>query len=491
MPKPMIRLRLALVPLLATLLAVPLGRAQTAPGAELTVEECIRRALTRGFDLEIQRYGPQIAQDGIVVAEDAFSPTLTATTSRTLARSDGSAGVGTKTESSSTRVGVSQRLITGATVSASTRVDRSDSNPALSSLNPAYNADLSVSVRQPLLAGFGPSINRAAINRATLGLQRAQLDYRARALDIIQSTENAFYNLSFAREQLEVRRSSLALAQRLYDEAQTRKLTGVATELDVLQAEVGVANARRNVLLAEQSVRDRADLLLALIGQFELDTPLGPTRLGELETAVPVYSSSLAAAKQNQPDYLSAQAALEQAKLDLEVAKDNTKPSLSVGGAVGVDGRNRSGGNAVSDALDRENASWQLDLSLSYPWGQKGDRARYRQSLAQITQQTLRLRQLEQAIEVDVRSAVRAVATNLESVKIASLASQLSEKQYELEKARFDAGLSTSRRVLEAQTDLETARVSELQSRVNLRTALAALHRIEGSSLQRFGIELP
>lgn len=490
MPKPMFRLRLALLPL-AALMSAPLARAQAPAAAELTVEECIRRALTKGFDLEIQRYGPQIAQDGIIVAEDVFSPTLTASTSRSLFRSDGSAGVGTKNEATDARVGISQRLASGATVSATTRLDRSDSNPALSSLNPAYNADLSVSVRQPLLAGFGTTINRAAINRANLGLERAQLDYRARALDIIQGTENAFYNLSFAREQLEVRKSSLALAQRLYDEAQTRKTTGVATELDVLQAEVGVANARRNVLLAEQAVRDRADQLLALIGQFELDSTLGPTRLGEIETAVPVYASSLEAAKQNQPDYLSARAALEQAKLDLQVAKDNTKPSLSVGGAVGLDGRNRTSGTALSDALDRESASWQLDLSLSYPWGQKGDRARYRQTLAQVTQQTLRLRQLEQAIEVDVRSAVRAVATNLESVKIASLASQLSVKQYELEKARFDAGLSTSRRVLEAQTDLETARVSELQSRVNLRTALASLHRIEGSSLQRFGLELP
>jgi outer membrane protein TolC len=76
-------------------------------------------------------------------------------------------------------------------------------------------------------------------------------------------------------------------------------------------------------------------------------------------------------------------------------------------------------------------------------------------------------------------------------VKIAAQARELSTKQYELEKAKFDAGLSTSRRVLEAQNDLETARVNELQSRVSLRTSLAALHRIEGSSLQRYGVALP
>ena len=122
------------------------------------------------------------------------------------------------------------------------------------------------------------------------------------------------------------------------------------------------------------------------------------------------------------------------------------------------------------------------------PWGFRGDKAGYRQSLATLNREEARLHQIEQSIEVQVRSAVRSVETNLESVKIAS---ELSQKQYELEKARFDAGLSTSRRVLEAQNDLETNRVNELQARVTLHSAIAALHRIEGSSLQRYSVNLP
>ena len=117
-------------------------------------------------------------------------------------------------------------------------------------------------------------------------------------------------------------------------------------------------------------------------------------------------------------------------------------------------------------------------------------KARYRQSVATLNREQTRLRQIEQGIEVQVRSAVRSVETNVESVKIASLASSLSEKQYELEKARFDAGLSTSRRVLEAQDDLETNRVAELQAKVALQNAVTTLHRVEGSSLQRYAAVL-
>ena len=91
---------------------------------------------------------------------------------------------------------------------------------------------------------------------------------------------------------------------------------------------------------------------------------------------------------------------------------------------------------------------------------------------------------------MQARSSVRAVATSREAVRVATLASGLSEKQYELEKARFDAGLSTARRVLDAQTDLDNARVNELSSQVDLLAALAQLRRLEGRSLDAYNAEL-
>ena len=44
--------------------------------------------------------------------------------------------------------------------------------------------------------------------------------------------------------------------------------------------------------------------------------------------------------------------------------------------------------------------------------------------------------------------------------------------------------------VLQSQTDLETARVTDLQARVNLRIAVANLHQLDGTSITRFHIAL-
>jgi outer membrane protein len=466
------------------------GPAAKTTTPELTLEQCIARALQKNFTLEVERYNPQIAKDAIDVAKAGYEPTVEASGFHGRS-STGASGSTSSATTSELRAGVSQRLYTGTTVRATSQIDRSKNNPALFSPNPAYDADLTLEIRQSLLSGFGTAVNRAGINRAKIGLTVANLDFKAQALDVIRDTEDAYYNLAFAREQLTVRNLSLELATRLFEEAKTRRDTGVSTNLDVLQAEVGVANARRNVLLAEQQTKDSQDALLALIGQFELDSDVGTVHFKEFDGTLPVFASSYLMAKQNQPDFLASQAVIDQLKLDVLVAKDAKKPDLTVGGAVGLNGSRGTANDALGDALDRQNNSWQVDFAFSYPWGQVSERARYRQSQSTLTREQTRLRQIEQNIEVNVRSAVRSVETNHEGVKIAALASGLSQKQYELEKARFDAGLSTSYRVLQAQNDLDTARVNELEAKVALHTAITALHRIEGSSLQRYGVMLP
>ena len=145
----------------------------------------------------------------------------------------------------------------------------------------------------------------------------------------------------------------------------------------------------------------------------------------------------------------------------------------------------------VNATAERDNNSWEVDLTVSYPWGRISDKARYRQSLGVLNQQRLTVRQLEQNILVQVRSAVRAVETNSEKVKIVALAAEFSARQYDLENARFSAGLATSRDVLQTQSDWQNARVAELQARITLQNSISALHRLEGSSLERYHITVP
>ncbi|MCF7689067.1 MAG: TolC family protein [Cephaloticoccus sp.] len=484
-------LRTTFVLALASIL--PLCAAEPAPSGpaqQLTLRECIARALDKNFSLKIQGLDSANALEALTVSQSDFDPSFTLSTTKSVNQADQASTtlVGTKSDSLDTRIGVTQKVSSGATVNLSSSLARNSTNNTFATLNPAYNADVSLSISQPLLKNAGSAVNRAAIDKAEIGVTIANLKYKGQVLQLVRDTESAYYNLVFAREQLKVRVSSLELAQKLYEENKTRKNTGVATDLDVLQAEVGVETSRRGVILAQQSVRDAEDGLLNLIGQFEFNTNLGEVSLPAVDNPTPNFGVSLQMARDTQPDYVAATNSLKQLEIDVATAKRNRMPALDLGGAVGYNARDNSAGGALDRLPNGDGYSWQVDLSLKMPWGRRLDKARYQTALNSYQRQQTSVRQMEQNLEVLVRSAVRSVETNLASVAISRKATGLSEKQYELEKARFDAGLSTSRRVLEAQDDLETARVAELQARVNLRTAMAELQRLDGSSLGYYNI---
>ena len=482
-------LSLALLTALQAQTPAPSSTPSVPTTRPLTLDDAVALALDKNFDLKIQRLTTDSAADTLIIADALYDPALNVSVTKSYSQSTD--GV-TSQSGLDTRIGASQRVITGGTISASGALDRTRSRPILNSsiFNPVYNSDVTLSVRQPLLKNAGIAANRAAIDRARLGITRANFDLKDSVLATIRNVESAYYSLAYARAQLDVRRFSLEVAEKLVSENRTRVSVGASIDLDVLQAEVGVANARRALLQAEQTARNAEDNLVALINPFEFAVAPGPLVLSEPEPVNVSFDRSYKLARDQAPGLASSQLAVEQYKLDVLAAKRDRLPTLDVGAALGYNTRKSSAGEATADVWGSDGYNWQVDATLSLPWGLRAERARYRQTLTTLNREQLRLQQVDQDLLIDVRAAIRAVEINDESVRIATLATQLSEEQYNAEKARFDNGLSTFRRVQESKEDLDNARISELQAKVTLRNALADLSRLETTSLARYRINL-
>jgi outer membrane protein len=463
-------------------------------GPVLTLNDVLHRALANNFDVQIQRFAVDNAGEQLAISQAEFDPALRISTSRSesqqaAATSSLDGAPGPSSTRFDTRAGVNMQVSTGATVDLSTQLLRSGTNSTFSLLNPAYSADATLSVTQPLLRGAGSKVTLANVQRSRIGIERANLDYRARVLDVLRDTEIAYYRLVYGREQLNVRRLGLEAAQKLLEENKAKREAGVVTDLDVLNAEVGVANQQIFVMLAEQQLRDREDALRAIIGQFELDAPLGAAAFADPPAVTLDSTVTYERAKESQPEYLAELALIEQLQIDVGTTRNATKPQVDLSGAVGINADEASMGDAVDRLPDADSYAWQVNLSVTYPWGGKADKARHRTAQNNLNREMMRLRQIEQNILVQARAAVRNVQTGIETVRASRLATELSVQQYELEKARFDAGLSTSRRVLDAQRDLDQARLTDLDNRVALQEAIAALNRLEGRTLEVHGIE--
>lgn len=475
------------------------------PEKPFTLEDAIALALKKNFDLQIQGYTVENAKEQVVIQQAAFDPTLTANVTRSLnqqasvtSRLDDLQGVireGPRNDNTTMRVGATLPRIpqTNGTLSVSTNISRAATNSTNALVNPSFGHGVSANLNQPLLRDAGRRAATAALDRAKLGLNIAAINYKSRVLSVISDTENAYYNLVAFRETLRIRQLTLEYNQRFLEENQARRSTGVATDLDVLSADVQVANARRGVIQAEQSVREAEDRLLNLINVPNFEVRVGPVAFDDYNAGAPNFAQSYKLAREYYPDTLSATEQIKQLEIDLETARRNQLPDLDLLASLGYTARTTNAGyeQAIANLPNDHGNNWSIGLNYSMPWGRHADKARYRVAQSNLNSQKMRLDQLEQSLMVSVRTSVRAVETNLAAVEIASKATELAVRQYEQQKARFDAGLSTSRLVLLAQDDLENARFQELSARLALRRAVAELNRLEGSSIQRFGVQLP
>ena len=307
---------------------------------------------------------------------------------------------------------------------------------------------------------------------------------------MINNVETAYYNLIFARQQYEDGLISLNLAKELYNQNVIKRNTGVLTNLDVLQAETGVATAESQLVGFKQTVLNNEDTLLQALGEREFKVRVGPTALPPLPDTNVSFDFSYKLARDNGPTLAIIQATIEQYQLQALRAKRNNLPQLNANGGLGYASADPTFSDANSHLWNGPGYNWQAGVTLSFPWGMRSNRALYRQAMDSVYSGQATFDQTDQTLVVNVRAAVRAVQSNVEGLVAATKAATLAEKQYELELAEFKVGLVTSYDVLLTQNQLEAAKVAEIQARVNLYNALANLHMLEGTSLQTYRVNM-
>ena len=458
----------------------------------VTLQGCVASALGRNFTVRIQQFTIEQSVDAVVVQEALFEPTFGFDANKQVsqtANNNSALGVVPYTNLETATFSLNDTLETGGTVAANYTLQRVDYQPAFEAPNPAFTSGVSLTVVQPLLQGAGVDYSRAAIQSARIGVRISKLNFKSAVLTMILNVENTYYNLLFQREQYKVQEEELKQAQQLLNENTIRRQTGTQTDLDVMNAQAGVASAQNLLILDDQAVHNSEDNLQQLLGDRQFNSAVGTIDfpfVGEPEVS---FARSYKLAREDGPNLAVAQATIEQFKLAALRAKRNMLPQLNVNGGLGYNSFAPTAGQSFTGNWNGYN--WTAGVTVSVPWGLRAGRANYHEALSQVHSQEVSYDQTDQTLIVAVRGAIRGVQTNVASVRSSAENTKFAQKAYELTKAQFDAGLATSYLVLQSQNTLETARVSELQAKVNLLSSIANLRFLEGSSLQLYRINLP
>ena len=177
--------------------------------------------------------------------------------------------------------------------------------------------------------------------------------------------------------------------------------------------------------------------------------------------------------------------------MKLIFAENQAWPQVDLKGSYNMNGLDDRPRSSWNDAWMRDYETWSVGVELRIPLG--GDKKA--RSELEATKQRKRQALLElKAVEVSLANAVDTAVQAVRSMKqqtghFAGIA-QMTRQLMEAEIARFEAGKSNSRLLLEREENLNKAREAYVESLVKYRRALYQLEMAEGTLLVNQGIEV-
>ncbi len=293
---------------------------------------------------------------------------------------------------------------------------------------------------------------------------------------IIRQVAGLYLNAQAAAARADAAQSRVATAEELLRLARERRAAGVATGVDVLRADVQLANESQRLLEARNQTQQALLQLARSIGlrpgtPIELADPLAfqPADTSALEAAL---AGSLSA----RADYRSLAAQREALASQQKAVQARYLPKVSVGGDYG--GNGRSFGELRGTGSLRGGVSFTL-----FDRDRKGEQMELESRLRRLDYQ---LTDMRLAIEQEVRAAMLDLDSAAEQVAVAGRGRELAQKELELTRDRFQSGVANNVEIVSAQDGLARAMENYILAVSRHSDAKIALARALGATEQTY-----
>ncbi len=478
-------------PLEALAVSAPTGTAMV-----LSLQDAVLMGLEHNQNFQIERLKPAISRSTEEVERAAFDPLLSGTVSRskgpdlttsrthalTAPRQDGNI------ETTKSQVSLSQATSLGATLELSADEDKLALEDSAEASSRQRNWDLTIT--QSLLRGRGPDVTLARLRQSRLDTEISLYELQGAAQALVGQIEQGYWDVILAGRALDIYQQSHAIAKQQVEEVSERIKVGALAENELAAAEAEAAG-RYQQLVTAQGVLAKARLgLLRLVnlgGQVDWAASFTLNEVPEMpDMEIDTVDNHVALALSKRPDLNQARLLVQRRDLEVTQTRNGLLPKLDL--FVSLGGSGYSSSFAGQDNATNDEKVYAGGLTLELPLWNRVAKARHAAAGWSLDQANAALINMEQLVQVDVRSAHVDVEQAAAKVKAADSTCVLREKTYALEQEKFRLGRSSTLLVAQAQRDLVQSQISQAEAVVGARKALLDLYRLEGSLLAHRGI---
>ena len=458
----------------------------------ISIDDAVALALENNLDLQVERLSPQIQDLSVAQVRTGYAPTFRSTIDfNDQTQPPASFLSGNTNQIVGNNAGFDFGLGAlnkwGGNYNASFNNTRATTNNIFTNFNPQLSSNITLGYTQPLLRNFKIDGTRQQLlitqnNRAISDVQLQQ------NIAITQrNVKSAYYDMMYAVGNLNVQRQSLDLAQQSLKDNRARVEIGTMAPIDIVQAEAEVAQREESLILAEAAISRAEDRLRALV--FNPSAPdfwqlrIEPTEPIAFRPTAVDPEAAVSNALQKRTDLLASRKQLDSNDVNIRYFKNQTMPDVNasltyfaqaIGGTAFLRGpgfpgeiigeAEKSYSSTLGTMFAGDFPTWTLSMQVNYPIGYSNAEASLARARLQDQQSRKQLQSQELQVATQVRDYARQVQTNAKRVDATRASRTLAERRLEAEEKKFQAGMTTSFLVFQAQRDLNQARNNELQA---------------------------
>ncbi len=417
------------------------------------------------------------------------------------------------TNTTNANAGIQQGFDSGAQVGLNFNNNHQAINMLTSAYNPYSGSSLGLNVTQPLLRGFGRSLNRRFIRIAGNEHRIGSLLFQQQLIATVYGVIRLYTDFVALYEDVKVKQETLNLADKLLSDTNAQVEEGTLAQVEATRARAQVFSARQDLINARGLLDEQEAILKTVLTRRGNEDPevreahLIPTdalSIPDKDEIRPIQDL-LAEAAERRPDLGQAELQVANMEIGLEGARSLTRPEVDLVGVMQNNGlagsvnslAPNSGiavaggyGGALEQVFSRKYPTYGIGLQVTLPIHNRVAEADLARDELQTKQASIRLRQLQNQARLEVEDALIAMRRARASYEAALQARKLQEESLAAEQAKFEVGASTSFFVIQYESLLAQAKSTEVAAKSSYVKARAALARSTGSILDEHNISM-
>jgi outer membrane protein len=417
------------------------------------------------------------------------------------------------TNSTIADAGIQQGFASGGQVSLAFNNTHQSINSIRNAYNPFTSSNLGLTVTQPLLRGFGLSLNRRFIEIARNEQRITSQLFRLQLSTTVYGVIRLYTDLVALTEDVKVKRESVSLAEKLFADTKAQVEEGTLAQIEMTRSNALVFSSRQDLINARGLLEEQEAIVKSYLTKTGNEDPeiqsatIIPTDLldiPEKEEIRPIQDL-IADAVAQRPDLNQARLQIENVEIGLKGSRNARLPQVDLVGvaqnnglsgalnplAPGADPAFVGGYGGILDQLfTRKYPTYGVGVQVTLPVRNRIAEADLARDELQLRQSQIRQRQLLNQARLQVEDALIAMRRARASYEAATQARVLQEKSLQAEQAKFEVGASTSFFVIQYENLLAQSKSTEVAAKSAYVKARAALQFATGGILDANQINL-